>query len=411
MPADYQSTARALSLPVSEPEEQESPLFSGLRPPWSHSPNLSRRGSRRHSTMGDAVSFRDRIINQAESLYRTARDRWEKMTLIQKIIYFAASLLLGALGIASLVLAGKIFVWLKPVAGAWEHSPWAYVIVWFSIILVSFPPLVGWSSLGTISGFLFGFWKGWIVYASATVIGSTLSFIVSRTVLSGFVKRIMEHDKRFAALALTLKYDGLKLLCMIRLCPLPYSICNGAVSTFPTVKPLSYGLATLIVAPKFMVPAFIGSRIRILSENNEEMSAGSKAINVISIIVSVSIGVATGIYIYRRTLARAKELEAEERAGIRRSIQEDHAAGRPHGDFSDDPDANAAAKTLARDEEAQLGYYDEDNIDIDVEGDELAETRGGRSYQDEFTDNDSDVFDDGDGDESDTYGLHTHVRQ
>lgn len=109
-----------------------------------------------------------------------------------------------------------------------------------------------------------------------------------------------EHDKRFAALALTLKYDGLKLLCMIRLCPLPYSFCNGAVSTFPTVQPLSYGLATLIVAPKFMVPAFIGSRIRILSENNEEMSAGSKAINIISIIVSVSIGVATGIYIYRR---------------------------------------------------------------------------------------------------------------
>lgn len=110
----------------------------------------------------------------------------------------------------------------------------------------------------------------------------------------------MEHDKRFAALALTLKYDGLKLLCMIRLCPLPYSFCNGAVSTFPTVKPLSYGLATLIVSPKFMVPAFIGSRIRILSEKNEEMSAGSKAINIISIIVSVSIGVATGIYIYRR---------------------------------------------------------------------------------------------------------------
>ncbi|EEA24137.1 Tlg2-vesicle protein [Talaromyces marneffei ATCC 18224] len=411
MPADYQSTARALSLPVSEPEEQESPLSPGLRPPWSHSPNSSRRGSRRQSTMGEAVSFRDRMINQAESFYRAAKDRWERMTLVQKTLYFLGSLLVGALGIASLILAGHIFIWLGPVAEQWEHSAGAYALVWFSIILVSFPPLVGWSTLGTISGFLFGFWRGWIVYASATVVGSTISFIVSRTVLSGFVKRMMEHDKRFAALALTLKYDGLKLLCMIRLCPLPYSICNGAVSTFPTVKPLSYSLATLIVAPKFMVPAFIGSRIRILSENNEQMSAGSKAINIISIIVSVSIGVATGIYIYRRTLARAKELEAEERAGIRRSIQEDHAAGRPHGDFSDDPDVNAAVKTLARDEEAQLGFYDEDNIDIDVEGGELAETHGNRSYRDEFTDNDSDVFDDGDGDESDTYGLHTHVRQ
>lgn len=164
MPADYQTTARALSLPVSEPEEQESPSFSGLRPPWSHSPNLSRRSSRRQSTMGEAVSFRDRMINQAESLYRTARERWEKMTLIQKIIYFTASLLLGALGVASLVLAGKIFIWLGPVAEEWGRSPWAFIIVWFSIILVSFPPLVGWSTLGTISGFLFGFWKGCVSF-------------------------------------------------------------------------------------------------------------------------------------------------------------------------------------------------------------------------------------------------------
>lgn len=110
----------------------------------------------------------------------------------------------------------------------------------------------------------------------------------------------MEHDKRFAALSLTLKYDGLKLLCMIRLCPLPYSICNGAVSTFPTVQPLMYGLATAIICPKLLVPAFIGSRIRLLSEKGEEMSAGSKAVNIISIIVTVCVGVFTGYYIYNR---------------------------------------------------------------------------------------------------------------
>lgn len=123
---------------------------------------------------------------------------------------------------------------------------------------------------------------------------------MSRTVLSKFVNRLMERDKRFAALSLTLKYDGLKLLCMIRLCPLPYSICNGAVSTFPTVHPLMYGLATAIISPKLLVPAFIGSRIRILADKNEEMSAGSKAVNICSIILTVAIGIFTGWYIYRR---------------------------------------------------------------------------------------------------------------
>lgn len=150
-------------------------------------------------------------------------------------------------------------------------------------------------NLGDADGF-----DSWALYASATVLGSTFSFIVSRTILSRFVTRLMERDKRFAALALTLKYDGLKLLCMIRLCPLPYSVCNGAVSTFPTVQPLMYGLATAIVSPKLLVPAFIGSRLRILAEKGEEMSAGSKAVNICSIIISVGIGIFTGWYIYRR---------------------------------------------------------------------------------------------------------------
>lgn len=159
MPADYESTARALSLPVTESEEQESPLFAGIRPPWSQSPLLFRRGSHPLS-MGEAVSFRDRIINQAEATYGALKDRWDKMTLVQKLLTSLGALLLGVAGVGFMVLAGRIFVWLGPVADSWERSPLAYVVVWISVIFVSFPPMVGWSSIGTVSGFLFGFWKG-----------------------------------------------------------------------------------------------------------------------------------------------------------------------------------------------------------------------------------------------------------
>ncbi|KAL1966691.1 hypothetical protein VTN77DRAFT_3888 [Rasamsonia byssochlamydoides] len=418
MPADYESTARALSLPVSSPEESDTPLFASIRPPWSQSP-VGRRGSLPISAR-EAATFRDRIINQAQSSWRSLRKRWEKMTLWQKVLAVSAFIFSITLGLGFMAFTGQVFVWLGPVAEKWEDAPLAYILLWMGVFTVSFPPLVGWSTLGTVIGFVFGFWKGWLVYATATVVGSTCAFVVSRTVLSKFVHRLMEHDKRFAALALTLKYDGLKLLCMIRLCPLPYSICNGAISTFPTVHPLRYGLATVIISPKLLVPAFIGSRLRVLSESGGEMSAGSKAVNIISIIVSISIGIGTGIYIYRRTLARAKQLEAEERAGIRQSLHDDHAAHRSHRAFSDDPEANVAATTLARDEEGHMDF-DEDNIDIVVEGDDDndEDTSSGKrpynqnnkaaSYRDKFTDNDSDVFRDGDGD-TETYGLHTHVR-
>ncbi|KAJ5281143.1 hypothetical protein N7478_006515 [Penicillium angulare] len=411
MPADYESTARALAVstsPENSPTTDEQPLWS--------------RAGRRTSTRPDqAGGLRGRVVNKAKVFYRQAEERWERMTFWQKVAFYAVSLLTGALGIGFMVLTGKIFIWLGPVAERWEKSPLVAFVLWLCVFFVSFPPLLGWSTFGTAAGFIFGVWKGWLIYATATVLGSTASFYVSRTMLSRFVTRLMEHDKRFAALSLTLKYDGLKLLCMIRLCPLPYSICNGAISTFPTVQPLTYGLATAIISPKLLVPAFVGSRVRLLTEKGEEMSAGAKAVNIISIIITIAIGGGTGYYIYQRTLARAKELEAQERADIRHSLRADHAANRPHGRFTDDDDADAAAQTLARDEEEQIGFadLDDDNVDLDLalvdEND--SEDEGGKSrwkqsnrasYHDNFTDNESDGFAD-EGDQA--FGLHSHVQR
>jgi hypothetical protein len=59
-----------------------------------------------------------------------------------------------------------------------------------------------------------------------------------------------------------------------------------------------YGLATAIISPKLLVPTFIGNRLRVLA--GKQMSAGSKAVNILSIIATISIGIFTGWYIYRR---------------------------------------------------------------------------------------------------------------
>ena len=138
----------------------------------------------------------------------------------------------------------------------------------------------------------------WFIVATATVAGSTCSFLVSRTILSNFVHRLVANDTRFAALSLVLKHDGLKLLIMIRLCPLPYSISNGAISTFPTVQPLIFALATAIASPKLLIHVFIGARMAAIAGGH--MDAGTKAINYISIIGGAIIGILTGWLIYRR---------------------------------------------------------------------------------------------------------------
>lgn len=83
------------------------------------------------------------------------------MTLWQKVGTVLAGIASLAFGLGFMMLTGQVFVWLKPVADEWENSKLAYFILWISVIVVSFPPLIGWSTIGTISGFLFGVWKGY----------------------------------------------------------------------------------------------------------------------------------------------------------------------------------------------------------------------------------------------------------
>jgi uncharacterized membrane protein YdjX (TVP38/TMEM64 family) len=104
--------------------------------------------------------MRDKAVDRAKDTYRKLRARWERMTLWQKIGFYAASLVAAVLGIGFLVLTGKVFIWLGPVAEKWERSPLVAFVLWLCVFFVSFPPLVGWSTFGTVAGFIFGVWKG-----------------------------------------------------------------------------------------------------------------------------------------------------------------------------------------------------------------------------------------------------------
>lgn len=121
------------------------------------------------------------------------------------------------------------------------------------------------------------------------------------------------NDKRFAAVSLTLKHDGIKLLVMFRLCPLPYSLSNGAVSTIPTVQWQQFMLATALATPKLILHIFIGSRLGAIADHGATMDAKTRAVSYASIAIGTLAGAATGWFMFTRTQARAREIEEEER--------------------------------------------------------------------------------------------------
>ncbi|TQS39236.1 hypothetical protein Golomagni_00246 [Golovinomyces magnicellulatus] len=230
--------------------------------------------------------------------------------------------ILGALALAfitvSLILLllynKRIFNFLAPLAAKWKDVHGGWLILWALTFFTAFPPIIGYGTTVTISGFVYGFPNGWFIAATATICGSLASFITSRTILSNYVNRTVGQDQRFQALHSVLEHDGLKILCMIRLSPLPYSLSNAAISTFTAVGPISFALATAIASPKLLIHVFIGSRMATLADNdkNSHMNAKTKALNYFSIIAGIIVGASVGWFIYQRIMARTREIEIDE---------------------------------------------------------------------------------------------------
>jgi uncharacterized membrane protein YdjX (TVP38/TMEM64 family) len=378
-------------MPPSLPKDSSTESIPDrLTPAWNHPRRSLSTGARSPGFANyTSTTFRDNLINKAERFNRRILSTIEKMTLVQRILVAVGIVVLATLGILFLVFNEKIFGALEPVAEKWKDTTGGWTILWAITFVAAFPPMIGFSTCATTAGFVYGVWEGWLILATATVAGSTCAFLASRTVLRKFVERWVANDKRFAALTLTLKHDGLKLLIMIRLCPLPYSISNGAMSMFPTVHPAMYALATTMITPKLFIHVFIGSRLAAIARSGGEMSAGTRAINYASIAIGALVGAFTGWYIYRKTMARAAELEAEEIADVRDSVRR---TGMPPRRFSDDPETALAADTLAEDEDGdEPDFFTED-----------APVKSG--YHDD-SDAESDVFGAGDGEDHDVIGM------
>lgn len=333
--------------------------------------------------------------NNAAKLQRHGLKLYKRLTPLQRVLLVLAGLTSFVLSILFLVYNEHIFkYWLAPVAKKWRDIPAGWLILWSMTFVVSFPPLIGYSTCVTLAGFVYGFPNGWFIVASATVFGSTAAFLATRVVLHRFVSRLIANDSRFAALALTLKHDGIKLLIMIRLCPLPYSLSNGAIATFPTVHWASFMAAGAIASPKLLLHVFVGAKIGELAEKGEQMDAKTKAISYVSIVIGLVAGLLTGYIMYSQTKKRAAELEEQERQGARRRSADEIAR-----EYADDPEAGLASEVLREEEDdislhmdvADLGHYRD-------ESPSGGENDGEERYDDDAPDV---VFDVGDGESQD----------
>ncbi|MDR3524846.1 MAG: TVP38/TMEM64 family protein [Acetobacteraceae bacterium] len=103
-------------------------------------------------------------------------------------------------------------------AGAWIGLFALYVLLTSLTLPLNVP-------LALAAGLMFGFWKGWALVSLGTSCGATVSCLLSRTLLRGWVQRHL--GRRIADIQAGMARDGWLYLLSLRLMPIvPYTVVN-----------------------------------------------------------------------------------------------------------------------------------------------------------------------------------------
>ncbi|CAH7689628.1 hypothetical protein BY996DRAFT_7447701 [Phakopsora pachyrhizi] len=174
----------------------------------------------------------------------------------------------------------------------------------------SFPPIIGFGTLTTLCGFTYGWFWGWILASIGCLCGSATSFTVLRSNLPRF-QHWLARQPSFTALRQAVALKGLPLICMIRLCPFPFTYSNLFFASLTTSCSLKdFLIATSATTPKLLIHVFIGSRVFHLSDPNttNKLDNLTIALNIFYIVAGASLGFGVSVYLYKVTMAQAGQI-------------------------------------------------------------------------------------------------------
>lgn len=160
MPRLSDDTRHSFSRTLSNPSASPSTTFRRVS---SSSPPTSTFHARLSSLLSSVRRF---LPSPLHGLYDRVSDLLLSLSILQLTLLAIAGLVLFILGILFLAFNRKIFAALTPLVEKWRHSRTGWMVLWGLVVLVSFPPLIGYSTCFTLAGFVFGVWKGYVSYPS-----------------------------------------------------------------------------------------------------------------------------------------------------------------------------------------------------------------------------------------------------
>ncbi|CAO3635050.1 unnamed protein product [Cunninghamella blakesleeana] len=137
------------------------------------------------------------------------------------------------------------------------------------VALTSTPPIFGFTFMVMLNGFVYGFPLGLLPSVTGAFVGSMICFCLIRGFhMDRYIPMPKSQEKKYQAMQEAIKEGGLKMIVLLRICPIPWQFTNMFLSLIPTVRTKDYIITGLIGSWKVSMEVWAGSQLSNLSDNN-----------------------------------------------------------------------------------------------------------------------------------------------
>ncbi|KAI8380326.1 hypothetical protein BD560DRAFT_347468 [Blakeslea trispora] len=184
-----------------------------------------------------------------------------------------------------------------------------YGIVLMTLLptITSIPPIFGFTLSVTLNGFVYGFPLGCLPATIGGFIGSMLTLILVRqSRLLSWLKLSESRQETFEAIEAAIGEGGLKMLLLVRICPIPWQMSNLFLSLCEdTISWQHYTLAALIASFKFNWEVWVGSQLADLSD--PDLPPTTHRITLITMAVGLIVLAGVFYWLYCTTMQKLNE--------------------------------------------------------------------------------------------------------
>ncbi|KAI7871268.1 snare associated Golgi protein-domain-containing protein, partial [Spinellus fusiger] len=192
-----------------------------------------------------------------------------------------------------------------------------YLLIAGLIFLSAFPPMIGYGTYQTLSGYTFGFARGYPISYISALLGAITCFLISRIWLKERVQRIMKNYPNLEAVVKAVEKRGFKLFVLIRLSPYPFNLLNVMFAA-TNISFTHFALGTALTLTKIGLHIYIGANLtsfakHVLGEEDEITDEERKAdiVRYIAAIIGSVLAFGVMSYVYVVAKRAVKEVNDE----------------------------------------------------------------------------------------------------